>query len=380
MKIKISALIVLSFVFCFSLIARAAENNNNGSVYIPKETTISESLYTKGENITIDGNISGDLVAIAQTITINGHLDGDLIAIAQDIFVNGSIGGSVRVISNSLIVDGTIDRNLTSINSHLALKENSKITWDTYFIGSRLEINGIIDGNVNAWSQDTVVLGKIGKNLRLKVANQKSENNLQINAGAIVNGDVEYASSQTANISSQANIAGEIKKQSWPVPEKQSKTLNYLWSLLFSVFSAIIVGLVLVFLLPITSQNILEKILKNPLKSLLYGPILMFILPPIVIILSLTIIGLPLALIIGALWLIGLYVAKILSALLFGQLLIKKFNLKNPASLFWSMILGIILAWILFSIPFIGWLIGLVVAWLGLGGIYLYVTGEPKNI
>jgi hypothetical protein len=149
---------------------------------------------------------------------------------------------------------------------------------------------------------------------------------------------------------------------------------------LLAIFSALVVGLVIIFIGKNIGTKILTKMENSPTKLIIPGIIIALILPPISILLLFTVIGLPLAMIIFAWWLVMIYIAKILSAILVGKLLIKTINKKKDPSLLWSLILGVIICWLLFTIPFVGWLISLIAVWLGLGGIWSYASNQLRNI
>ena len=141
-------------------------------------------------------------------------------------------------------------------------------------------------------------------------------------------------------------------------------------------------GLVLVFVGKNITSKVLDKLEDKPLKMLIPGLILMFVLPPIAIVLMFTIIGIPLALIILVWWLVMMYLARIIAAILVGQLILKNLNKKNKdkIKLIWSLILGVIICWLLFAIPFVGWIISLIAIWLGLGSIWTYASHQLRNI
>jgi len=93
--------------------------------------------------------------------------------------------------------------------------------------------------------------------------------------------------------------------------------------------------------------------------------------PIIVFILLITIIGLPLAFITFGLWLIAIYLSKILVGILVGRSLLNNFWLAKKDSLILAMVIGIIVSYLIFAIPFIGWIIALLAVLWGLGGIML---------
>ncbi|MCK4553560.1 hypothetical protein KAU19_01185, partial [Candidatus Parcubacteria bacterium] len=119
-------------------------------------------------------------------------------------------------------------------------------------------------------------------------------------------------------------------------------------------------------------KKLTDKMLDKVGPSIGWGVIVMFLTPIIAILLLITLIGMPLAFILIGVWLIALFVSKILVGILIGRELLKRFWEKKKDSLLLAMVIGIVIAWIIFSLPIIGWLLCLVAMWWGVGGIWLY--------
>jgi len=380
MSLKFVKIILILAIFILpTTAAQALEAQASNSFYLAKEEISNGNLLVTGKNITIDGTVSGDLIVAAQTLSVTGRVDGDILAIAQTINISGEVGGNIRVIGNSVSLNGPAIRNVNVIGNNFILGDQARIGWDVLSLTNKLEVRGNIDGNLNGRTQDALIYGKIGKNVNLNLSADNLNPSLTLSPESVINGNLTYTSKDTAKIYDQAKISGEIK-QNLPVNDQKNDWLPWLWARIFSIFSAIIVGLVLVFLLKNITLKTLEKIKEQPFKMIWPGLVFMLILPPISLLLVFTLIGLPLALIIMAGWFIALYFAKIIIAIIIGQLIFKKLLKKSEPSLLWSMVLGIILCWLLFNIPLIGWILGLVAIWIGLGGIWTYVYHQFRNI
>jgi len=375
----VKILLILAIFILPTTAAQALEAQASNSFYLAKEEISNGNLLVTGKNITIDGTVSGDLIVAAQTLSVTGRIDGDILAIAQTINISGEVGGNIRVIGNAVSLNGPVIRNVNVIGNNFILGDQARIGWDVLSLTNKLEVRGNIDGNLNGRTQDALIYGKIGKNVNLNLSADNLNPSLTLSPESVINGNLTYTSKEAAKIYDQAKISGEIK-QNLPVNDQKNDWLPWLWARIFSIFSAIIVGLVLVFLLKNITLKTLEKIKEQPLKMIWPGLIVMLILPPISLLLVFTLIGLPLALIIMAGWFIALYFAKIIIAIIIGQLIFKKILKKSEPSLLWSMVLGIIICWLLFNIPLIGWILGLVAIWIGLGGIWTYVYHQFRNI
>lgn len=370
--------IVLIALFCLSPVAIAwAADTQTGSVYVAKDEIMSGNLYVMGDSITVDGTISGDLIAAAQSIKVSGRIEGDIIAIAQEVSISGDVGGNIRVIANTIDINGSVARNVNAFGSKVVLGTNSKIGWDLYLMATRLESRGIIGGSLNGWSRQASLAGQIGKNVTLTLDPKNEQTSLVVAPTAIINGNLNYSSNQPAVVSDQASIIGEITQNKTILEKKSNDTRLWIWKELFAIFSALSVGLVLIYLFKKPVTEIIEKTEAEPFKVLIPGLFMLFALPPIALILAITIIGVPLSLIILSSWVVMIYIAKIISAILVGKIISSKvISLTTGNYLLWPLIIGVIIIWLLAAIPYLGWIISLIAAWFGLGGIWNYAYRE----
>lgn len=380
MKSKIIKILLFFALVLFPLgAAKALDTKTGDSVYVSKNEIISGNLYAVGDTITIDGSISGDLIAFAQTININGNIEGDVIALTQNITINGEVNGNVRAAGELISINGPVAKNVNLFGKNIILGEKSVIGWDVLAASGSFESRGLIDGSLNGDFGHALISGKINKGVDLKMSKNGYDGILIISSEAAIGKNLIYTAKDSAQISETAKIA-EGAEQKIPLNSKNSDLISWLWSELYLIFGALIVGLVVVTF----GKNIIPKIIKKiddkPFPSLLRGFILMFALPLAAFFLILTLIGIPLSLIIFAWWLIAIYVARIFTAILVGQIILKNLNKKREPKLIWSLILGVVICWLLFAIPYVGWIFCLLAIWFGLGGFVFYATHQLKHI
>ena len=361
-------------VLLLPITAFAFTVKTGSSVYLPPDQSIEGNLYAAGSNITIDGKITGDLFCAGQSITINGEIEGDVICAGQTINLNGQINGSARLAASAINLNGKINRNAMVFASSLILTEQAEINWEMLLAAATADIRGKIGRDLYGSSAHTVISGEIAKNVNLKLDDQKNKNisALTIAKTAKIAGDLSYTANQPATIESGAAIGGQTIHHSPSLVAKEKNYTNYLLTKIFWLFAALVIGLVLISLWREEIKKITDRMLESVNVCFGWGIVVMFLTPILTILLVLTIIGLPLALILIMLWLILLYLSKILVGILIGRSLIDNFWPKQKDSLIWAMILGLIIIYLLTSLPLVGWLLSLLAICWGLGGIFIY--------
>jgi cytoskeletal protein CcmA (bactofilin family) len=377
---KTSFILILFCLFLAPLATHAYVVKTGPSVYVAADQTIEGNLYVGGQSITIDGIINGDLICGTQVLTINGQVLGDVICGAKNININGTVNGSVRVAGETIVLNSRVERNVMTFGSNVSLGTNAVVNGEMLVAAAFSDIRGQIAGDLHGVAANLDLAGSIGGNVRLRLnENQKTDaKSLIVEKTAQVNGDINYTAGTAGTVIEGAKIGGQIN-YSAPV-KKQSLNWGevHAWTRLFSIFSALVVGLVLISLWGEQLKEIAKNFPKNIGPSLGWGAIITFLTPIVSFVLILTIIGAPLALIFFALWLIALYLSKIIVGIAIGLWLMKKIKSDKKTSLMLPMIIGIILTWLIYSIPVFGWILCLMAVWLGLGGLFLYWKEEIK--
>src|SRR5699024_3466633 len=173
-----------------------------------------------------------------------------------------------------------------------------------------------------------------------------------------IDGDLSYHSENEADFSNQANVKGvtewtEIKTEAKQDSKSYAPTLL---TALYSLLAALVVWLVIRFIRPNFWITFADKLLTSPLKSFGVGILALFVLPIVMLLLMITIIGIPLSLMLITAYLISLYLAKIIIAVFIGFWFQKKFAWSN-AWVFWIFLGSLMIINILILLLFIGFFI-----------------------
>lgn len=361
--------IFLSLALVLPLAVKASHKPSQQQIYIPADENREGNVYLVGQSIIVDGNINGDLIAIGQSLKVNGQINGDLIAAVQSIDVNGKIEGNIRALGENINLNGTTERNITLLAANVNFNETASTGWDFLFLASNINIKGAVAGELRGVAEMININGKIGKDVNITL-NDRTNGTLNIYSDAVINGNLNYTAKNDANITNKEAVSGTITK-SIPKKSQSQETANWLWRRLYSLFSALIIGLLIVSIFRKKINSLDNQLLEKIKKSAGPGLLILLVTPLASLFIAATFIGLPLALIIFFLWLASLYLAKILVAVVFGLWLSKKFFEKYKDNVIFVMTIGVTATWIAFSLPYIGNLLAILATILGLGFIYI---------
>lgn len=333
------------FLLVSSTHAQSAESENT---VVESGEVISRDYFAANETVQVLGTINGDVYVAGGKIIINGVVNGDVIAAGGVVTIGGLVTQDVRVAGGTVQIVGTVTKNVTAAAGTVLVSPEARVGGNMLIFGGNTELDGTINGNVNAFAQNLTI------------------------TNSTIHGNVDYWSDREALVSGDAAVNGEIKRHETNTQTRQWKeNANaagrgaHTASAVVSFFTTLIVGLLLIKLFPKYIKRSKEILDKELPKAFLRGSIAMFVIPLVLILLMITIVGIPLALIGALVFVIYLYVGRIFALVAIGSYILRK--MKTNESLSMSFLLGLIVYFFLGFIPVIGGILTFIVTLVGLG-------------
>ena len=141
----------------------------------------------------------------------------------------------------------------------------------------------------------------------------------------------------------------------------------------WQVLAALLTGIVVVAALRGVVERLVASIAEETTLGALLGFTAFLLVPVAAVIAMVTLIGMPIGLAAALLFALALYAAKLPIAVWIGGRLLGLAG-RPGASPYAAMATGIVMLYLLFAIPFVGWIFWLAATWLGLGA--MVVTGR----
>ena len=194
--------------------------------------------------------------------------------------------------------------------------------------------------------------------------------NLTLNSSADVRGDVNVVSPNQPIKLSGAKVAGQTKVTTATDASTASMSIGgFLLTYLGVVLSLLLVSMLSVWAMPKFFENSTAPINKSVLKTTLYGLANLFLVPIVFTLLLVSVIGIPLGGLIAVAWILSLFLSGPVFAYYVGQKFLRK--KKAAKNRYAVMFAGSVIILVLYLIPIINILTGLVVALVG-GGALIY--------
>lgn len=370
-KVITSFLVFVAAFFIFSAAPVSAKvlTNKTGDVTVTKNEVVNDDLFIGAQTAEIDGVVNGDVFVAAQSVKITGTVNGNLHIGGSIIDLSGLVKGNVYVAGQNILITGAnIGGSLLVAGATVNVDKDSTIGGSILAGAGNLSIDSQIRRSVYAGT-----------------------GNLTIGDNTKIGKDLYYAVGKTgnqANISSNAKILGTVKKSvinpsnnNVNIKTAQKQAQGVLSAVKFgasviSFVGAIIVGLIFIKLFNKHFVSALNFAGSSFWKSFGIGFLITIAFIPGIIILIITVVGIPVAGLAVLTILIFSYFAKIVVGAALGTWMSNKFNWKMPT--FGAFVLGLLIIYILKLIPVVGFITGLTVLWVGIGALTLHAISETK--
>jgi hypothetical protein len=327
------------------------------------------NVYVAGAEVRIDAAVPGDLVAAAGRISVDKPVAGDAVLAAGALEVNSPIGDDLRAAGGIITLANAVYGEALIAAGKISVGPEAWIHGRAWLAGNDLVIGGRLLGGLKAYGRNLLLLGEIRGPVDL------SGEQIEILSSARIDGDVTYSSHREIRIAPGARIMGTITRASntfsFPRPKLRIPGLPAIKPLL--LFGLLAAGTLLLALFPRFTSSSVLTLNATPLKSLGLGTAIFFSLPPVMLLLVITIIGIPVALLLAAVYAVALLIGYLITAFFIGERLVRL--ARRPAPAFWLRIVclgvALLLLWLLNNIPYAGGLAVLVALWLGIGAMVL---------
>lgn len=348
--------------------AEAIEIRSDENISVNAGEIVDDTFVAFGRTVRIDGEVTGDLIAFAQSIEINGAVLGDIYAFGRTIEADGRVGGGFGGFGQVIRIGDSIGQSVYGFGQSIRSSRDATIEGDLFAFGENISVGGSIGRNVTVFGSTLTISGEVKRDVTF--GGQLAT--VQSSASIGGNLDVGLPDEENLSVHSAATIAGETIVD-FPQPDQEEEekdgmlsVWNIAWTALWLV-TAFLSGLLLLWALPALRRVPLDN-LNGILTSAGLGFVLVTATPVLAVVLAVTLIGLPAGLVIAAVWALSLYVSKIVVAHFLGNALLRP-KQRDVRSMLLPLLAGLVLVLVAVSLPYVGWVINLLLVIIGLGAM-----------
>jgi cytoskeletal protein CcmA (bactofilin family) len=346
----------------------AAETSNSEFVIIQRDDVFPEDLYAGAVRVVVEGTLDGDLVAFAgEDVVIDGTVTGSVLAVAPRVTVNGLVEGNLRVSANDFAVSGTVNGDVVAAVVDATLWPTSVIGGDALLWAWSADALGTIAQDLNGSQKNLQLAGTVEGDVDVSVSR------LNVVDSLTVGGDLGYRSKNDIEGLEMAGVEGAVVAKTPLPPNVRIRALTVLGRFLIVLFLSV-AALLAALGWPRRTQQAINNVGKRPIRNWLLGalvifsPLLMIVVTGLILVLAPAAAAFPLlaVLVPVILALVGIalavsFVAGAPAVGWLGGVLLRRLDLYG------SVLAGSIVVGVVWYLPFVGFLVPLLVLPIGLG-------------
>lgn len=283
-------------------------------------------------------NSEGGIFQMVGNITVQEEqiIDGDVSTLAGNITVHGTVYGDVTSVAGNITIHGKVDGDVQTTGGNIYLKKDAEISGDV-----------------------TVVGGKVYKD-----------------SDAIVSGSI-------TQIVESDEVDWEIRNQQIQLPSNIKISPHVPWYLLIwgaitGLISWLALGAFLMLFFAKQVSRLSEKVDQRPGYYFLIGLVAYLLIPPLLVLMVITIVGIPLALILILMVILGTLFGQLAVARSLGERVIQRFSWKYETEMS-RVLIGLVTIFLITLIPVIGWVFFFATSCIGFGTVLMNRFGIKKK-
>jgi hypothetical protein len=324
---KRGILFALILVMLIPAVVSGLATYNGGQVVIGQP--VPDDVFASGGMIDVNAPVDS-LIAAGGTINVNAPVKGDVIAAGGTINVNSDIGGKLVAAGGTINVNNGIGTNAVLAGGSVNIGQGATIGRDALISGGRVSSAGTIAGNLTVRARTFENTGTAG----------------------------------------QLNV--ELSK-----PREEFSRIFSIFGIIFTI-GMFILGLVLLHFAPGHFMAVEEEVRKSAIVKTVGGFFAIIISLVVLILISVTIVLLPIALLLWMAFFAGLLLSTLFVSLALGRILALKVKWEAPP---WQMfLLGFVILNIASRIPVAGIIVLGISASLGFAAFFLTLYRNRDKI
>jgi hypothetical protein len=306
--------------------------------------------FAGGDQVVIQGTINGDAYIAAATVDVEGTVNGDLIVAGGQVVVRGIVSDDVRAAGGSVRFSGEAGKNVTVVGGQVYLERGSRIDGGLLAAGGNVQIDGSIAKDVMVSAGDVGMAGSAGGNVSF------TGGRFEAMQGASIGGSLTALVNEEGDVVVPDRVVGGKVDITTGRSEKERTVLGFgVFRFCFKVVWAcglVIIACILTFASPRLTASLGTTIASRPGATALWGFLGLVLVPIAILILCLTIIGIPIGLLLLTVYLWLLYVSELSLGVLVGKW-IGGIEGKQGWALLWPVAAGTVIVQILLFIPYV---------------------------
>ncbi|NEX62372.1 polymer-forming cytoskeletal protein [Noviherbaspirillum galbum] len=333
-------------------------------VHAEVRTEGGNAYHASGE-VRMTESVPGDLYAVGGRVMLLAPVGEDVAIAGGSVRIDGDVGQDLRVAGGSVDVTGKVGGDLVASGGQVRVGKESVVKGEAALAGGEVTMAGTLERGARIYANRIVIDGPVRGKTELYAQE------ITFAPGARIDGDLHYASRRPLAADARGKVSGSIVQEEEPRAWEERAHRRAGGFHPFFILSMFACGMLLQAVFPNAIAGVRQSMTSAPLKSIGIGLALLFTLPPLGVLLLVTLVGIPLGLGVFALYPLLLLLGYLAAAFFLGGLLARMMHAEALADrrrqvLFFA--LALLVLGLVGTIPVVGWLVVFIALLEGIGG------------
>jgi len=337
------------------------------------EAEFGDTRLTAGDDVQVDEPVEGSAFAAGARVGVTARVEGSAYLSGGDVTVSAPIGRNLYMAGGDLRLESVVYGRLRAAGGHVRIAREALVDESASLAGGSVEVDGGIGGRLRAYGETIVINGAIGGDVEL------AGDRIRIGPDARIAGSLYYRSGRPIVIDSQAVVTGNVVER-----QKDRRWLRRIGrgeSFVGGTFSfgLVLIGALMILGLPRFTREAGANLRERPGVAGGVGIAMVLGVPLMLLLLVLTVIGIPLAILFAFGYAAVLLFGYLVAAICLGDTVLWRAKAERLQSAWWRilfMLLALIAIAIVKVVPFLG---SLIVVLLFIGGIGAFTMRAWKG-
>jgi hypothetical protein len=329
---------------------------------------IGDDVFMAGGTLRLAEAVAGDAILAGGRIATSGAVRGDEVAAGGRLELGANVDGGLYAAGGRVRLDGKVARNARIAGGNVEVGPEADVEGGLTIGGGEVDVNGRVGKYLQVGAGSAHVDAHVGGDVDV------SSGELSIGPGAVIDGTLNYYGPRPATVAEGAQIKGGMhyfERKQWG---HQGRTGGFGPGAWLWLIGWIIAGSILLALWPGFVRSVTDAALQRPGMALLLGFGVLVCAPIAVLLLMVTVIGIPLALLGICLYLLLLPLGYLASAAAIGEWVLARMRHGGEILMRQRLLMLLAMLVVLFvvtRVPVLGGIVSLVLIVAGIGSLVM---------
>jgi cytoskeletal protein CcmA (bactofilin family) len=314
--------------------------------------SIGESELIAGGDIVMDEPVDGNAFAAGGKVTIQERIERSAFVSGGDVTISGSIGRNLYAAGGDLRFEGEVEGDARMAGGTLRIAPGARIHGDASLAGGSVEVGGMIGADLRAYGESIDINGMVAGDV------EAAGDSIRLGPDAQIGGRIVYRSDGDIIVDPAARIGGEVVKarSDRELRRKLGRGASIAGGVVVSI-GMVLLGAVLILGMPRFSREAAANVRGKPWHSIGLGCVMLLAVPFVIVVLMITLVGIPLALLIVFGYVALLLLGFLVGAIFLGDFALERMDAAKLASVWWRalfLVLALVVVALVKQVPVVG--------------------------